>query len=175
MKLYRVTYASVVPERGNKPIVATGLIAIPDVAGTRFPMVSYQHGTVYGKQEVPSFPEQSSETQLMIAQFAGQGYVVIGADYFGMGSSTEPEGYMVKASVREMVLFAQHDVILDPPFTRLDILSCRNLLIYFNAALQRRDRGLAVAAVEIPGALPDHGDIAAAGAELFLFHDHLAR
>jgi two-component system CheB/CheR fusion protein len=36
------------------------------------------------------------------------------------------------------VLFAQHDVILDPPFTRLDILCCRNLLIYFNAALQRR-------------------------------------
>ena len=40
--------------------------------------------------------------------------------------------------IREMVLFAQHDVILDPPFTRLDILCCRNLLIYFNAALQRR-------------------------------------
>ena len=37
-----------------------------------------------------------------------------------------------------MVLFAQHDVIIDPPFTRLDILCCRNLLIYFNAALQRR-------------------------------------
>ena len=40
--------------------------------------------------------------------------------------------------IREMVLFAQHDVVLDPPFTRLDILSCRNLLIYFDATLQRR-------------------------------------
>ena len=60
-------------------------------------MVSYQHGTVYGKQEVPSFAEQSPETQLMIAQFAGQGYLLIGADYFGLGVSTEPEGYMVKA------------------------------------------------------------------------------
>ena len=98
VKLYRVTYSSVVPERGNKPIAATGLVAIPDVEGARFPLVSYQHGTVFGKQEVPSFPEQSPETQLMIAQFAGQGYVVIGADYFGMGSSKEPEGYMVKAS-----------------------------------------------------------------------------
>lgn len=98
VRLYRVTYNSVVPERGNKPIVATGLIAIPDGEGTSFPMVSYQHGTVYGKKEVPSFPEQSPETQLMIAQFAGQGYVVIGADYFGMGTSNEPEGYMVKAS-----------------------------------------------------------------------------
>ena len=70
----------------------------PRHRGTRFPMLSYQHGTVYGKEEVPSFPEQSPETQLAIAQFAGQGYVVIGADYFGMGDSTEPEGYAVKAS-----------------------------------------------------------------------------
>jgi two-component system CheB/CheR fusion protein len=47
-------------------------------------------------------------------------------------------GYQVEKSLREMVLFAQHDVILDPPFTRLDILSCRNLMIYFGAALQQR-------------------------------------
>jgi pimeloyl-ACP methyl ester carboxylesterase len=98
VKLYRVTYNSVIPERGNRPTVASGLLAVPDVAGTSFPMVSYQHGTVYGKQQVPSFPEQSSETQLMLAQFAGQGYIVIGADYFGMGTSTEKEGYMVKGS-----------------------------------------------------------------------------
>jgi len=98
VRLYRITYNSVIPELGNKPIVATGLLAVPDTAEKRFPLISYQHGTVYGKQEVPSFPEQSPETQLMIAQFAGQGYLVIGADYFGMGTSGEPEGYMVKAS-----------------------------------------------------------------------------
>jgi len=98
VKLYRVTYASMIPERGNKPTVASGLLAIPDIAGASFPMVSYQHGTVYGKQQVPSFPDQSAETQLMLAQFAGQGYIVIGADYFGMGLSKEPEGYMVTGS-----------------------------------------------------------------------------
>lgn len=108
VRLYRVTYPSVVPERGNKPTVATGLLAIPDSKDTNFPMVSYQHGTVYGKQEVPSFPEQSSETQLMIAQFAGQGYLVIGADYFGMAVSTEPEGYMVKGSHQQ----ATYDMLL---------------------------------------------------------------
>jgi dienelactone hydrolase len=108
VKLYRVTYSSVVPERGNKPIVATGLVAVPDIAGTSFPMVSYQHGTVYGKQEVPSFPDKSPETQLMLAQFAGQGYIVIGADYFGMGLSKEPEGYMVKASHQQ----ATYDMLL---------------------------------------------------------------
>lgn len=108
VSLYRVTYASVVPERGNKPTVTSGLLAVPDLEGTSFPMVTYQHGTVYGKQEVPSFPEQSPETQLMIAQFAGQGYVVIGADYFGLGTSTEPEGYMVKASHQQ----ATYDMLI---------------------------------------------------------------
>ncbi len=47
-------------------------------------------------------------------------------------------GFLIDQRIREMVLFAQHDVILDPPFTRLDILSCRNLMIYFGASLQRR-------------------------------------
>ena len=52
--------------------------------------------------------------------------------------SAQGSGFLIDKDIREMVLFAQHDVILDPPFTRLDILSCRNLMIYFNAALQRR-------------------------------------
>ncbi|MBI1202426.1 MAG: prolyl oligopeptidase family serine peptidase [Rhodopseudomonas sp.] len=108
VKLYRVTYASVIPERNNKPTIATGLLAIPDKTGTSFPMLSYQHGTVYGKQQVPSFPDQSPETQLALAQFAGQGYIVIGADYFGMGQSTEPEGYMVKRSHQQ----ATYDMLM---------------------------------------------------------------
>ena len=99
VNLYRVTYRSVVPEKGNLPIEASGLVALPDTPQpTTLPVVSYQHGTVYGRKEVPGFPENSTETQLMIAQFAGQGYALVGADYFGMGLSTEPEGYLVKAS-----------------------------------------------------------------------------
>ena len=102
VKLYRVTYPSVIPEQGNRPILASGLVAVPDVAGTKFPLLSYQHGTVYGKQQVPSQPDQSPETQLVLAQFGGQGYIVIGADYFGMGdSAAEPEGYLVKASQQQ--------------------------------------------------------------------------
>ena len=52
--------------------------------------------------------------------------------------SVQGDGYLIDKQIREMVLFAQHDVILDPPFTKLDLLSCRNLMIYFNATLQRR-------------------------------------
>ncbi|SCC25369.1 alpha/beta hydrolase family protein [Kosakonia oryziphila] len=107
VKLYRVIYPSSIPEHGNKPTMTSGLLAIPDTAGKSFPMVSYQHGTVYGKHQVPSFPDESPETQLMIAQFASQGYIVIGADYFGLGVSTEPEGYMVKASHQQ----ATYDMI----------------------------------------------------------------
>ncbi len=110
--LYSVSYQSVVPEKGNKPIAASGLIALPVVQGKRLPVVSYQHGTVYHKAQVPSIPKESSETQLMIAQFAGQGYVVIGADYFGMGSSKDPQGYLVKASQQracfDMLQAARH-------------------------------------------------------------------
>lgn len=52
--------------------------------------------------------------------------------------SEHGDDFLIDKSLREMVLFAQHDVIMDPPFTRLDLLSCRNLLIYFSAALQQR-------------------------------------
>jgi hypothetical protein len=84
VKLYRITYPSVIPEQNNRPTMASGLIAIPDVTDKHLPVISYQHGTVMEKEQVPSFPEKSFETRLMIAQFAAQGYVVFGADYFGM-------------------------------------------------------------------------------------------
>jgi two-component system, chemotaxis family, CheB/CheR fusion protein len=47
-------------------------------------------------------------------------------------------GFIVHPDIRAMVMFARHDVIVDPPFTHLDLLLCRNVLIYFNATLQRR-------------------------------------
>lgn len=46
--------------------------------------------------------------------------------------------YFINQKIRDMVLFAQHDLVLDPPFTKLDLLVCRNLLIYFDAVLQQR-------------------------------------
>jgi len=46
--------------------------------------------------------------------------------------------YQINQNIRDMVLFAQHDVVLDAPFTKLDLIACRNLLIYFGPLLQRR-------------------------------------
>ena len=47
-------------------------------------------------------------------------------------------GYRVKREVREIVLFALHDLLKDSPFSRLDLVSCRNLLIYLNRDAQER-------------------------------------
>ncbi|OFY44437.1 MAG: chemotaxis protein CheB [Bacteroidetes bacterium GWF2_40_14] len=52
------------------------------------------------------------------------------------------EGYRVKAEIREMVVFAKHNIISHPPFTKIDILSCRNLLIYMDVELQKKLLGL---------------------------------
>ncbi len=52
--------------------------------------------------------------------------------------SAHHDGYQINSDIRELVLFAQQDVVLDPPFTRLDLISCRNLLIYFDQSLQRK-------------------------------------
>ena len=47
-------------------------------------------------------------------------------------------GYQVGKEIRETVIFAPQNLIMDPPFTRLDVLSCRNLLIYLSSELQKR-------------------------------------
>jgi pimeloyl-ACP methyl ester carboxylesterase len=104
MKLYRIRYKSVVPEWDNKPTIASGLLAIPDVAMDSFPMISYQHGTVFERTSVPSVPDSSMETRLMLAQYGSQGYIVIGADYFGLGLSEEPNSYFAKESSEQAML-----------------------------------------------------------------------
>lgn len=105
VKLYKVTYRSVIPELGNKPTIATGLIAIPVTTTTDLPVISYQHGTVFYKQMVPSVYSLSDETKFMVLQFAAQGYVLIAADYFGLGNtSSEPNSYFVRYSTEQACL-----------------------------------------------------------------------
>src|SRR5262245_10025962 len=48
------------------------------------------------------------------------------------------DGYRIKRDLREMVLFAHHNLLKDPPFSHLDLISCRNLLIYLNRSIQER-------------------------------------
>lgn len=48
------------------------------------------------------------------------------------------DNFQVVPAIREKVIFAVHDLVKDPPFTRIDFISCRNLLIYFQPMLQQR-------------------------------------
>lgn len=48
------------------------------------------------------------------------------------------QGYQIDKAIRDMVIFAQQNMIKDPPFTKLDILSCRNLLIYMKPEIQKK-------------------------------------
>ncbi len=50
----------------------------------------------------------------------------------------EDGSYRVTKDIREMCLFSTHDLVKDPPFSRIDLVCCRNLLIYFEPQLQQR-------------------------------------
>jgi two-component system CheB/CheR fusion protein len=50
----------------------------------------------------------------------------------------EQGGYRVSKSLREMVVFAKQNLFADPPFSRMDLISCRNLLIYLGPTLQKK-------------------------------------
>jgi len=54
--------------------------------------------------------------------------------------SVEPNnsGYRIHKSIRDMLVFSEQDLIKDPPFSRLDLISCRNLLIYLDGVLQKK-------------------------------------
>ncbi len=54
--------------------------------------------------------------------------------------TAEPDGlaFRIHKSIRDMLVFSEQDVIRDPPFSKVDLICCRNLLIYLNASLQRK-------------------------------------
>ncbi|MDP3249874.1 MAG: CheR family methyltransferase [Polaromonas sp.] len=54
--------------------------------------------------------------------------------------TVEPDGgaYRVHKSIRDMLVFSEHDLIKDPPFSKLDLISCRNLMIYMSTDLQKK-------------------------------------
>ena len=122
--LYTVDYDSVVPEQGRRTIRTSGLVALPKTQKkSPVPLMSYQHGTVFGKYEVPSYAfkkenptgfshyEGAYETRYMVALFAGNGHALMAADYFGMGSDAQgQEAYFVKDSTQQANFDLYQDV-----------------------------------------------------------------
>jgi len=95
VRLYRVVYRTI-DVQGN-PTTASGMIAYPQgVSGPR-PLLSYQHGTQVEKAEVPSDP--SNEEMLAVSfGLTSAGYVVVAADYLGLGESEGLHPYVHAAS-----------------------------------------------------------------------------
>jgi two-component system, chemotaxis family, CheB/CheR fusion protein len=52
--------------------------------------------------------------------------------------TSEGTSYVINKPIRDMCVFSSHSVVRDPPFSRMDLISCRNLLIYLNSVLQGR-------------------------------------
>ena len=67
--------------------------------------------------------------------------------------SKSEAGYQIRRDVRDMCVFAQHDVTRDPPFSAMDLVSCRNLMIYLGPELQDRVLALLHFALKEPGFL----------------------
>lgn len=62
----------------------------------------------------------------------------LSADEVAQFFSPVHNGYQVNKYIRDRVIFSVHNVLVDPPFSRIDLLFCRNLLIYFNSILQEK-------------------------------------
>jgi two-component system CheB/CheR fusion protein len=62
----------------------------------------------------------------------------VGEDRLARFFRREEAGYRISRDVRERCVFVRHDLVTDPPFSKLDLVSCRNVLIYLGASLQQR-------------------------------------
>ena len=90
----------------------------------------------------------------------------------------EPDGsaYRVHKSIRDMLVFSEHNLIKNPPFSKLDLVSCRNLLIYMGAELQKKVMSLFHYAL-LPGGMLFLGSSETAGelADMFAVVDRKAK
>lgn len=53
-------------------------------------------------------------------------------------AEADGSSYRIHKGIRDMMVFSEHDLIKDPPFSKLDLISCRNLMIYLDVALQKK-------------------------------------
>ncbi len=76
-------------------------------------------------------------------EFAGTGYYPdslmtdVQSDYIYKYFDKKSDGYQIKDKLRKMVVFAKHNILKDPPFSKLDLLVCRNLFIYLKSFEQQ--------------------------------------
>lgn len=91
------------------------------------------HLQIFATDLDPDAIARARQGRFPAAQMAGLP-PALRARYF----NEEDGSFRICKEIREMLIFAPQNIIMDPPFTRLDLLSCRNLLIYLDVELQRK-------------------------------------
>jgi len=77
-------------------------------------------------------------------EFAGTGIYPesivsdVSAEHLSRYFTRKEDGFQIKESIRGMVVFASHNILKDPPFSKIDLVSCRNMLIYLNNEVQQK-------------------------------------
>ena len=93
------------------------------------------------KYKIKIFATDIDEESLKIARagiYAETSLVNVKKQYVQRYFTVQKNQFEVKKSIRELVIFSKHNIISDSPFLRIDMITCRNLLIYFNQNLQNR-------------------------------------
>ncbi|MGM0519343.1 MAG: chemotaxis protein CheB [Campylobacterota bacterium] len=91
--------------------------------------------------KIKIFATDIDEDALAIARsgvYAETSLVGVNSEYKKKYFNIHQNQYHVKKSLRELVIFSKHNIISDAPFLKMDFISCRNMLIYFNQTLQDR-------------------------------------
>src|ERR1035437_8469930 len=96
-----------------------------------------------GKVRVPveSFATDISETAIEKARagiYTGAALAHVSPQRLARFFTRAERGHQIAKSIRDVCVFARHNVAQDPPFSKLDLISCCNVLIYLGAVLQRK-------------------------------------
>ncbi|WP_295886214.1 chemotaxis protein CheB [uncultured Thiohalocapsa sp.] len=96
-------------------------------------------------REVQVFASDLDDRALAVAREGRYGQAIeadVSAERLGRFFVREADHYRVDRALRDLVLFAHHSLLRDPPFARQDLISCRNLLIYLDRELQEQVFGI---------------------------------
>lgn len=93
------------------------------------------------KKEVKLF---ATDLDTLSLEYAGTGYYPgniisdVSPERLSRYFIKKEDGYQVNETIRSMIIFARHNLLEDPPFSKIDLISCRNLLIYLNGDTQQK-------------------------------------
>ena len=83
--VYEISYQT--PGTEGAMVEASGIIMVPQSGTGPFPMLSCQHGTIFDRHVAPSYTDSCPEAKAWLSELAAKGYLVVMADYIGLGRS----------------------------------------------------------------------------------------